>query len=112
MLSEQRRPAVDPGQKTEKIARSSRPSTAASPTAAGIFIYSNQGWDEYRAGLRHPRQHRQLAVLTSANFNRRPVSLWFRERRAATRASLKTPAWVLPEPLGAQGDAWPDRHFA
>lgn len=35
-----------------------------------------------------------LAGINERNFNRRPVSLWFRETQGGETRESKTPAWV------------------
>jgi hypothetical protein len=63
--------------------------------AAGIFIYSNQGWDEDVPAFIIDNSTATLAGINERNFNRRPVSLWFRETQGdETRESKSSGVYV------------------
>jgi len=82
------------GMKTEKIGTVIETVDGGITDAAGIFIYSNQGWDETVPAFVIRDSIVTLAGINERNFNRRPVSLWFRETQGGDTRESKTPAWV------------------
>jgi len=82
------------GMKTEKIGTIIETLNNGVTDAAGIFIYSNQGWDEKVPAFIIDNSTAILAGINERNFNHRPVSLWFRETQGNETRELKTLAWV------------------
>jgi hypothetical protein len=82
------------GMKTEKIGTIIETVNGGVTDAAGIFIYSNQGWDETVPAFVIHNSTAMLAGISERNFNRRPVSLWFRETHGNATRESKAPAWV------------------
>jgi len=82
------------GMKTEKIGTIIETANGGVTDAAGIFIYSNQGWDETVPAFVIHNSTAILAGINERNFNRRPVSLWFRETQGEETRESKSPAWV------------------
>jgi hypothetical protein len=82
------------GMKTEKIGTIIETVNGGITDAAGIFIYSNQGWDEKVPAFVIHDSAALLAGINERNFNRRPVSFWFREIQGGETRESKTPAWV------------------
>ena len=62
--------------------------------ATGIFVYSNQGWVDEEPAFFIRNSSAVLSGISERNFNRRPVSLWFRETQGGETRELKSPAWV------------------
>ncbi len=82
------------GMKTEKIGTIIETVDGGITDAAGVFIYSNQGWDEKVPAFIIDNSTATLAGTNERNFNRRPVSLWFRETQGDETRESKSPAWV------------------
>lgn len=82
------------GMKTEKTGTIIETINGSITDAAGIFIYSNRGWDEKVPAFVIHNSKATLADLNERNFNQRPVSLWFRETRGSETRELKDSAWV------------------
>ncbi len=82
------------GMKTEKIGTIIETVNGGITDAAGIFIYSNQGWDEKVPAFVIDNSTATLAGLNERNFNQRPVSLWFRETQGTETRESKDSAWV------------------
>jgi len=82
------------GMKTEKIGTIIETLNGGVTDAAGIFIYSNQGWDEKVLAFIIHNSTATLAGINERNYNRQPVSLWFRETQGAETRESKEPAWV------------------
>lgn len=82
------------GMKTEKIGTVIETVNGGITDAAGVFIYSNQGWDEKVPAFIIDNSTATLAGINERNFNRRPVSLWFRETQGDETRESKSPAWV------------------
>ena len=62
--------------------------------ATGIFVYSNQGWVDEEPAFFIRNSSAVLSGISERNFNRRPVSLWFRETQGGETREMKSPAWV------------------
>ena len=82
------------GMKTEKIETIIETIHGGITDAAGIFIYSNRGWDENVPAFVIHNSTAVLAGLNERNFNRRPVSLWFRETQGSETRESQHSAWV------------------
>ncbi|MGJ3241985.1 MAG: glycosyl hydrolase family 28-related protein [Opitutales bacterium] len=86
------------GFKTEKINTLIKTTNGGISDVYGVFAYSNQGW---RAGV--PAfwiEDAYLAVrgISERNFNRDPISLWFRETRNGETRERAEPAMVYLTP--------------
>lgn len=82
------------GMKTEKIGTIIETVNGGMTDAAGIFIYSNQGWDEKVPAFIIHNSTVTLAGINERNYNRRPVSLWFRETQGTETRESTASAWV------------------
>lgn len=83
------------GMKTEKIGTIIETTAGGITDAAGIFVYSNQGWDENVPAFIIHNSTVTLAGINERNFNRKPVSLWFRETQGGETRERKDTAWVF-----------------
>lgn len=98
------------GMKTEKVGTIIETLDGGVTDAAGLFIYSNQGWDENVPAFIIRNATATLAGINERNYNRRPVSLWFRETQGAETRESKERSWVYlsaasPEPAPASAPA-------
>jgi len=82
------------GMKTERIGTIIETVNGGFTDAAGIFIYSNLGWEDTVPAFIIQDSTAILAGINERNFNRRPVSLWFRETQGAETRDSKELAWV------------------
>jgi hypothetical protein len=82
------------GMKTEKIGTIIETLNGGITDAAGIFIYSNRGWDETVPAFIVHDATATLAGLNERNYNQRPVSFWFRETQGGEIRELRERAWV------------------
>lgn len=82
------------GMKTEKIGTIIETLNGGTTDAAGIFIYSNQGWDAKVPAFVIENSTATLAGINERNYNHQPVSLWFRETQGAETRESKEPASV------------------
>ena len=82
------------GMKTEKIGTIIETVSGGITDAAGIFIYSNQGWDEKVPAFLIHNSTATLAGINERNYNRKPVSLWFRETQGSETRESKIMSWV------------------
>ena len=82
------------GMKTEKIGTIIETIHGGITDAAGIFIYSNRGWDDNVPAFVIDNSTATLAGLNERNFDQRPVSLWFRETQGTETRQSKDSAWV------------------
>jgi hypothetical protein len=82
------------GMKTEKIGTIIETVNGGITDAAGIFIYSNQGWDEKVPAFVIHNSTATLAGISERNYNRKPVSLWFRETQGSETRESKEQSWV------------------
>lgn len=82
------------GMKTEKIGTIIATVNGGITDAAGIFVYSNQGWDETVPAFVIDNSTATLAGINERNFNRRPVSLWVRETQQGETRELREKPWV------------------
>lgn len=82
------------GMKTEKIGTIIETVNGGITDAAGIFVYSNQGWDETVPAFAIHDSTVTLAGINERNYNGRPVSLWFRETQGGETRESKTRSWV------------------
>ena len=78
------------GMKTEKIGTIIETVNGGITDAAGIFVYSNQGWDENIPAFVIDNSTATLAGISERNFNRNPVSFWVRETQAGETRELLT----------------------
>ncbi len=82
------------GMKTEKVATIIETVNGGFTDAAGVFIYSNVPWAEDITAFIIENSTVTIAGINERNFNRSPVSIWFREtQNEQTREHLKLP-WV------------------
>lgn len=82
------------GMKTEKIGTIIETLNGGVTDAAGIFIYSNQGWDGQVPAFVIHNSTVTLAGINERNYNRQPVSLWFRETNGTETRESKERSWV------------------
>lgn len=82
------------GMKTEKIGTIIETVNGGITDAAGIFIYSNQGWEEKVPAFIIHNSTATLAGINERNFNNHPVSLWVRETHGDETRELKEKPWV------------------
>ncbi|MFN0075801.1 MAG: glycosyl hydrolase family 28-related protein [Prosthecobacter sp.] len=82
------------GMKTEKIGTIIETLNGGITDAAGIFIYSNQGWDENVPAFAITDSTATLCGINERNFNRRPVSFWVRETQKGETRELREMPWV------------------
>jgi hypothetical protein len=82
------------GMKTEKVGTIVETLNGGITAAAGLFIYSNQGWEEKVPAFVIHDSTAILAGISERNFNRRPVSFWLRETQGNGTRESKEPAWV------------------
>ena len=82
------------GMKTEKIGTIIETVNGGITEAYGIFVYSNRGWQDGIPAFVIEDSTAILAGINERNFNRRPVSLWFRETRDGVTREQKERAWV------------------
>jgi hypothetical protein len=82
------------GMKTERIGTIIETINGGVTDAAGIFSYSNRGWDESVPAFVIHNSTVTLAGLNERNFNQRPVSLWFRETQGSETRESKDSAGV------------------
>ena len=80
--------------KTEKIGTIIETVNGGITDAAGIFIYSNIGWKDGVPAFIIDESTAVLAGINERNFNRRPVSLWFRETQAGETRERTERSWV------------------
>jgi hypothetical protein len=83
------------GMKTEKIGTIIETLNGGVTDAAGIFIYSNQGWDEKVPAFIIHDSTVTLAGINERNYNHKPVSLWCRETQAGEMRETKERPWVF-----------------
>lgn len=82
------------GMKTEKIGTIIETLNGGITDAAGIFIYSNAGWQDGLPAFLIDNSTATLCGINERNFNRKPVTLWVREKQGVdTRETPKIP-WV------------------
>lgn len=82
------------GMKTEKIGTIIETVNAGITDAAGIFIYSNQGWDEKVPAFVIADSTVTLVGINERNYNRSPVSFWVRETQKGETRELREMPWV------------------
>jgi hypothetical protein len=82
------------GMKTEKIGTIIETTHGGITDAAGIFVYSNQGWDETVPAFVIDNSTVTLAGVSERNFNRRPVSFWVQETQDGETRQLRERASV------------------
>lgn len=82
------------GMKTEKIGTIIETVNGGVTEAYGIFVYSNRGWQDGVPAFVIEDSTAILAGINERNFNRRPVSLWFRETQGGVTKERKERAWV------------------
>lgn len=82
------------GMKTEKIGTIIETVNGGFTDAAGIFIYSNAGWQEGLPAFHIQDSTAVLCGINERNFNQKPVSLWVRETQNGQTRELKERPWV------------------
>ncbi len=82
------------GMKTEKIGTVIETVNGGITDAAGIFVYSNAGWEEGLPAFLIEDSTAVLCGINERNFNRKPVSLWVREIQGGETRELKERPWV------------------
>ena len=82
------------GMKTERIGTVIETVNGGITDAAGIFLYSNQGWDEKVPAFIVVNSTATLAGINERNFNRRPVTLWVRETQDGETREMRELPWV------------------
>jgi hypothetical protein len=82
------------GMKTEKIGTIIHTTGGGKTDLVGCFIYSNAGWEEGVPAFIIEDSQVSLSGLNERNFNRRPVSTWFREVDQGDDRIQKERAWV------------------
>jgi len=84
------------GMKTEKRGTVIETTNGGITDAAGIFVYSNSGWDDGVPAFLIQDATATLCGINERNFNRQPVSLWVRETRSGeTREQIERPFLYL-----------------
>lgn len=89
------------GMKTEKIGTIIHTKNGGKTDLLGCFVYSNQGWKDSVPAFLIEDSSVSLAGLNERNYNREPVSWWFRETRQGRTLDRKKRAWVY---VGANFD--------
>jgi len=82
------------GMKTEKIGTIIETVNGGITDAAGIFIYSNAGWQDGLPAFLIENSTATLCGINERNFNRKPVSLWVRETQGGETREMKERPWV------------------
>ena len=82
------------GMKTEKVGTIIHTKNGGKTDLLGCFVYSNQGWRDNVPAFLTEDSSVSLAGLNERNFNRNPVSWWFRETRDGEIRDRKERAWV------------------
>lgn len=82
------------GMKTEKIGTIIETVNGGFTDLNGAFIYSNQGWKDSIPAFAIEDSTVNLLGLNERNFNRDPVSVWFRETQNGKTLEMKERAWV------------------
>jgi len=82
------------GMKTERIGTIIETVNGGVTDAAGIFVYSNQGWDPSVPAFVIENSTATLAGVNERNFNQNPVSVWVRETQGAETRELRERPWV------------------
>lgn len=82
------------GMKTEKIGTIIETIAGGVTDAAGVFIYSNQGWRDGVPAFVIRDARAVIAGISERNFNQRPVSLWVREMQGRETRELTERPWV------------------
>jgi len=86
------------GMKTEKIGTIIETLNGGITDATGIFLYSNQGWEEQVPAFVIRDSQVTLAGINERNFNRNPVTLWVRESHGEKTWELRERPWVYLGP--------------
>lgn len=82
------------GMKTEKIGTIIHTSQGGETDLLGCFVYSNRGWDASVPAFVIEDSRVSLSGLNERNFNRKPVSNWFLEKRDGEVRRRAGRAWV------------------
>lgn len=82
------------GMKTERRGTIIETTDGGITDAAGIFVYSNTGWDDGVPAFEIRDSTATLCGINERNFNRRPVSLWIRETQGDDARELAERPWV------------------
>jgi len=92
------------GMKTEKIGTIIETVNGGITNAAGLFVYSNRGWERSVPAFVIEDSAVTLLGVNERNFNRNPVSFWVRETQGGVTRETRQRPWVY---LGAARDAAP-----
>lgn len=82
------------GMKTEKIGTIIETVNGGITEAAGIFIYSNAGWQDGLPAFLIENSTATLCGINERNYNHQPVSLWVRETQGGQTREMKERPWV------------------
>ena len=82
------------GMKAEKRGTVIETTNGGITDAAGIFVYSNSGWDGDVPAFAIRDATATLCGINERNFNRQPVSLWIREIRGEETREMEEKPWV------------------
>lgn len=82
------------GMKTEKTGTIIHTLGGGKTDLIGCFVYSNAGWEEGISAFVMEDSQVSLSGLNERNFNRRPVSTWFREVHQDDERIQNERAWV------------------
>jgi len=82
------------GMKTEKVGTIIETVNGGITDAAGIFIYSNAGWQDDLPAFLIENSTATLCGVNERNYNRQPVSLWVREIQGGETREVKALPWV------------------
>jgi len=82
------------GMKTEKVGTIIETTGGGITDAAGLFIYSNAGWQEGLPAFHIENSTAMLCGINERNFNNQPVTLWVRETQGGETRMLRERPWV------------------
>ena len=82
------------GMKTEKIGTIIETLNGGITDAAGIFLYSNAGWQDGLPAFVIENSTATLCGINERNYNRQPVTLWVRETQQGDTRETTTLPWV------------------
>ena len=82
------------GMKTEKIGTIIETVNGGVTDASGIFVYSNAGWEDGLPAFLIDNSTATLCGINERNYNRKPVTLWVREKQGGETREMKDRPWV------------------